>query len=970
MKRILHLTVLICILCFICTAVKAQQPELSYWTKNISEGQGASIPGFQDFAHELVVSGNTVHTIWIADSAYFYKLFYRRSADNGNTWEEKVLLAGGVYPYFPTAFTSKRLTVEGNNVHIAYTLHREDVNMSDVYYIRSLNGGASFEEPRVIFNANRLTDRLFITSSGTGLTIGIQDWSEQQADFYFLNSTDGGSNFSISEYGYTQEATWGMEDLVRDGDDAYALILNTSWYNGLVYGNLYFLAFYDEGASVKSTRISVPSAENHLTYPLQYVDDYGPKTAIAGSHVYVIWPAVDADLEFNLLLRHSADGGNSWDDVVNLTKDYFTGTEIPLSGMQTVHAAENFVYVLFQTNANRIYTMSSSDHGQSFSDIQELTAPQMPYIASGAWAQGTADRSDASGQTFHVVWAPGGYVKTTDGGNTYTKPVSIATRFSWYNDLVYRVRLFSGNGGALHFAVQGRYVYAYDDIFYQRIDPIPGHQGAAALKLNYVYGGDRLDNMAVASSASLHFTDELTVEAWINPEAGSPKSAHILSKQDNTTYVYSPSAYQLATHGERLVSAGITTTSGISNMYSQRSVPEGSWTHIAMTYDKDAGNDNFRIYVNGTLDQTASVTGEMVVGDGVLFIGTPNRDTYGFNGMVDEVRLWNRARTELEIQQEMYRSLQGNEPGLAAYYDFSHTTLDGSGNGNDGYLMYREEFVTAPITAPDTDSDGIPDPEEWGFDEGDPGFDGNADGIVDWMQSNAASLKTFSQTNYVTLATVSDTRELIPLVDVEPVAVPAGQPAGYAFPYDMVQFSLHFPAGLSSADVNFFVQGSADYDTYVNYGRPSTEATEDVFYDFKLQNNTGATLNQGSVNLRFIDGQRGDHDLAANGSMITMGGPALAPQGVQTVSSTGNLKVFPNPVHQILEMTLVTPVSKNTIIELYNIEGQKVKVLYNDKSMAGENHFRFPIDRITPGIYTIRVLTDGAIASAKVVVIK
>jgi hypothetical protein len=48
---------------------------------------------------------------------------------------------------------------------------------------------------------------------------------------------------------------------------------------------------------------------------------------------------------------------------------------------------------------------------------------------------------------------------------------------------------------------------------------------------------------------------------------------------------------------------------------------------------------------------------------------------WSFEGEIDEVRLWNIALTESQIQSTMYTFLNGDEPGLAAYYSMS----DGSG---------------------------------------------------------------------------------------------------------------------------------------------------------------------------------------------------------------------------------------------------------------------------------------------------
>lgn len=968
----LTLTVLLMVLAF-SPFLRAQQPELSYWTKNISEGQGASGLGFYDFAHEIAVSGNTVHCLWIADSAYYYKLFYRRSVDNGNTWGERKLLAKGVYPYFPTPFTSKRMAVDGETVHIVYIEHHTGGMVSDVYYLRSTDGGASFESARPIFDLlTRLTDRIFISCSGDKVSVLVQDWDEQQAGFYFLNSPDAGAGFSTSVFGYQQVDDWSMEDLIRDGDHVYALIYHSDWYNGLVYGYLYFLASHNGGSSFESTTISIPSTTQvHLTYPLQHPDDYSPKIALSGDNIYVVFPANDWDGEYNLLFRRSPDRGNSWSDAFNLTKLQFTGTEIPANGMQTIYAARDYVYILFPTTANRSFAMSSSDYGVTFAFPQELTRPGIPYLALGGFPRGAVDSSDPTGKTFHVILTPPSYTKTDDGGEHYRELAAVGTQFSWYNEYyTKRPKCAAGMDGSFLYALEGRYVYAYDDIFYQRIDTPMMPSSQTALKLRYIYSGNRYDNIAVPSSEDLQFTGgRFTVEAWIKPEVGSEKSAHIISKQDITSYPYSPGAYQLATHGNRQLSAGITTSDGATNIYSQKTIPEGEWTHVAMTYHSLGGTDNFKVYINGLLDVAATVTGVILMGDGNLFIGSPGAYTYGFNGLIDEVRLWSRNLSEQEIQESMYIGLRGEEDDLVAYYSFNNTTRDLTGHGNDGYLMYLEEYVVDPIVAPDTDSDGIPDPEEWGPNGYQVGFDGNNDGLADWKQSNVASFKSYRQQQYITLASISPEREIISLVNVVPKEVPPGQPSGYDFPYDMVEFSLNFPPGSSNAIVSLYAHGSAAFDTYVNYGGlPSSP--NPVYYGFRLEEGTGATIEDRIITLHFTDGQRGDHDLLANGTMTTMGGPGKAPEGWNDLAQNSCLRVYPNPVNDLMEIRFDVPVNDHTTLTLYNAQGKQIAVIYEGISLPGGNICRYDAQYLPPGIYYCMIKNSQTNQVVKVLVMR
>jgi len=61
-----------------------------------------------------------------------------------------------------------------------------------------------------------------------------------------------------------------------------------------------------------------------------------------------------------------------------------------------------------------------------------------------------------------------------------------------------------------------------------------------------------------------------------------------------------------------------------------------------------------------------------------------------FQGLIDEVRVWNVARSEAAIQSTMNTPLIGNEPGLVGYWKFNEgsgqTAYDSTLNSNDGQL--------------------------------------------------------------------------------------------------------------------------------------------------------------------------------------------------------------------------------------------------------------------------------------------
>jgi hypothetical protein len=94
------------------------------------------------------------------------------------------------------------------------------------------------------------------------------------------------------------------------------------------------------------------------------------------------------------------------------------------------------------------------------------------------------------------------------------------------------------------------------------------------------------------------------------------------------------------------------------------------WTHVAGVYDRSSGV--MRLYYDGV--QVASstvVTLTVPTSTKPLRIGgTPEDPGAEFPGLIDEVRLWNVARSASEISASMSQALTGGETGLVALYHF------------------------------------------------------------------------------------------------------------------------------------------------------------------------------------------------------------------------------------------------------------------------------------------------------------
>jgi hypothetical protein len=117
-----------------------------------------------------------------------------------------------------------------------------------------------------------------------------------------------------------------------------------------------------------------------------------------------------------------------------------------------------------------------------------------------------------------------------------------------------------------------------------------------------------------------------------------------------------------------------------------------TWTHVAATYDGAQSN----LFVNGSLVGTRVYSDGLQTGASSFFLGsTPYNENF-LTGVVDEVRIWSVARSQLEIQQSMSLQLAGSEASLAAYWrldDEAPALVDSSPQGNDGIVEGNAVWV-------------------------------------------------------------------------------------------------------------------------------------------------------------------------------------------------------------------------------------------------------------------------------------
>jgi hypothetical protein len=161
---------------------------------------------------------------------------------------------------------------------------------------------------------------------------------------------------------------------------------------------------------------------------------------------------------------------------------------------------------------------------------------------------------------------------------------------------------------------------------------------------------------------------------------------------------------------------------------SAASVHDNNWHHVAVVRN----GSNLKMYIDGVENISVSVSMTNYDNSANLILGNSICNSY-FVGQLDEVRIWNIARSANDINLLKNASLTGQESGLQTYFDFNHPMATAAGtntgmtgledrtsNNNDGTLANfaltgsTSNWLGNPGTTTtfylDADSDGYGNP--------------------------------------------------------------------------------------------------------------------------------------------------------------------------------------------------------------------------------------------------------------------
>jgi len=206
------------------------------------------------------------------------------------------------------------------------------------------------------------------------------------------------------------------------------------------------------------------------------------------------------------------------------------------------------------------------------------------------------------------------------------------------------------------------------------------------------------DYVDCGDPASLQLTDDMSVEFWAKPLNIASGRQNIVCKAYGGEFCLtmetsgSLNYYHGSCGGMCWPYMGF----GTGNMFSN-----DTWVHVVLT--RDMSTRTMSSYKNGSFVRSTTWTSDKDPSVSTYSLKVGAGYVNKFNGLIDEVRLYNRVLSSTEIT-EHYNGIFTDETGSVGLWHFDEregeTAFDDSGQGNNGTLIRGQTEWIAPFGAP------------------------------------------------------------------------------------------------------------------------------------------------------------------------------------------------------------------------------------------------------------------------------
>jgi hypothetical protein len=327
---------------------------------------------------------------------------------------------------------------------------------------------------------------------------------------------------------------------------------------------------------------------------------------------------------------------------------YFAVTAYYTSGSETGHSNEVSTTVTNATpdSTPPTITLTSPANGSSSSGTVTISANASDNVGVNLGSEDTSSPYSVSWNTATV--SNGSHTLTARArdaaGNQTTSSaitVSVSNTTTTFSGLV-AAYAFNENSGTTAADLSGN----------SNTGSVSGATWSAQGKFGNALSFDGGSNVVnVNDSSSLWLSNGMTLEAWVYPVNALAGWKSILRKEGDAFFLYASSDQG----NVPAVGGKFGSVAGYQIAFGTSPLPSNTWTHLAATYDGSV----LRLFVNGSQVSSLTVGGPIRNDALPLRIGNSTYPGECLPGTIDEVRIYGRALTQSEIQNDMNTSIGG-----------------------------------------------------------------------------------------------------------------------------------------------------------------------------------------------------------------------------------------------------------------------------------------------------------------------
>lgn len=324
---------------------------------------------------------------------------------------------------------SKRpqIQVSENEVFIAY--QDKTYGKDEVFFVRSIEEGKKFLNPVNISNNNGSSPFPRILVDDSKVFVTWYDYSPGQSDVFFSKSDDGGKTFenklNLSDNISASFNPW----IAKSKNNLYVVWNDGGWSEVVDFGNgdkriidvitgqmdIILAKSRDGGESFDTINITNTTTRS-----------WNPRIAAQGSNIYIVWNESGqktTDIYFSM----SIDGGDLFSRPINISKSQSSSEDA------AIKAKGPDVYMIWQEkhkDSTDILFAKSIDNGITFSEPLKLNKKDGNFMISRDTQLLVSDRNIFTvwyDQTNNTSSRGVYFVKSTDGGESFEKPVRLTS---------------------------------------------------------------------------------------------------------------------------------------------------------------------------------------------------------------------------------------------------------------------------------------------------------------------------------------------------------------------------------------------------------------------------------------------------------------------------------------------------------------------------------------------------------------